>query len=43
MLAALELYLAKDHASEKHEFDARAEVIRSGVATVPASKPRSSY
>jgi uncharacterized pyridoxal phosphate-dependent enzyme len=38
MLAALELYLAKDHASEKREFEARAEVIRSGAATVPGIK-----
>ena len=35
MLAALELYLAKDHAAEQREFHARAEVIRSAVATVP--------
>jgi L-seryl-tRNA(Ser) seleniumtransferase len=41
MLAALELYLAKDHASEKREFEARAEVIRSGVATVPGIKAES--
>src|SRR6185436_11288762 len=34
MLAALELYLATDHAAEQREFDARAEVIRSAVATV---------
>jgi len=38
MLAALELYLAKDHVAERREFDARAEVIRSGVATVPGIK-----
>jgi len=35
MLAALELYLAKDHAAEQREFEARADVIRSGVAAVP--------
>src|SRR5262249_19701945 len=35
MLAALELYLAKDHAAEQREFDARAEAIRSAVAPVP--------
>ena len=38
LLAALELYLAKDHAAEQREFHARAEVIRSGVATVPRVK-----
>jgi uncharacterized pyridoxal phosphate-dependent enzyme len=38
MLAALELYLAKDHVAERREFEARAEVIRSGVATVPGIK-----
>jgi uncharacterized pyridoxal phosphate-dependent enzyme len=35
MLAALELYLAKDHAAERREFDARAETIRSSVASLP--------
>ncbi len=35
MLAALELYLAKDHAAEQRDFEMRAEVIRSGVATLP--------
>jgi len=35
MLAALELYLAKDHAVEQREFEARAEVVRSSVAAVP--------
>jgi L-seryl-tRNA(Ser) seleniumtransferase len=34
LLAALELYLAKDHVAEKREFEARADVIRSGVAAV---------
>jgi len=38
MLVALELYLAKDHLAEQREFEARAEVIRSGVATVPGIK-----
>ena len=38
MLAALERYLAKDHAAERREFDARAEAIRSGVAAVPGIK-----
>jgi L-seryl-tRNA(Ser) seleniumtransferase len=38
MLAALELYLAKDHAVERREFEARAEVIRSGVAGLPGIK-----
>ena len=38
MLAALELYLAKDHAAEQREFEARAEAIRSGVAAVPGIK-----
>jgi uncharacterized pyridoxal phosphate-dependent enzyme len=35
MLAALELFLAKDHAAERREFDARADAIRGGVASVP--------
>ncbi len=38
LLAALELYLAKDHVAEQREFDARAEVIRSGVASLPGVK-----
>jgi D-glucosaminate-6-phosphate ammonia-lyase len=38
MLAALERYLATDQAAERRELDARAEVIRSGVATVPGIK-----
>jgi D-glucosaminate-6-phosphate ammonia-lyase len=38
LLAALELYLAKDHAAEQREFDARAAVIRNSVATVPGVK-----
>jgi D-glucosaminate-6-phosphate ammonia-lyase len=35
MLAALELYLAKDHALEQREFEKRAEIIRSSAAAVP--------
>jgi uncharacterized pyridoxal phosphate-dependent enzyme len=35
MLAALELYLAKDHVAEQREFHARAEAIRSSAAAVP--------
>src|SRR5713226_6175361 len=35
MLVAVERYLAKDHAAEQREFEARAEAIRGGVATVP--------
>ena len=35
MLAALELYVGKDHAREAREFDKRAEAIRSGAASVP--------
>src|ERR671936_418675 len=38
MLAALELYLAKDHAAERREFDARAETIRSAVASLSGVK-----
>src|SRR6266581_6935980 len=38
MLAAVELYLAKDHAAEQREFEARAEAIRSSVATLPGVK-----
>ena len=38
LLAALELYLAKDHVAEQREFDARAEVIRNGVASLPGVK-----
>jgi uncharacterized pyridoxal phosphate-dependent enzyme len=35
LLAALELYLAKDHAAERREFDARAETVRAAVAALP--------
>jgi L-seryl-tRNA(Ser) seleniumtransferase len=38
MLAALERYLKVDHAAERRDFDARAEAIRSGVATIPGVK-----
>jgi D-glucosaminate-6-phosphate ammonia-lyase len=34
MLAALELYLQKDHAREQREFEQRAETIRRSAATV---------
>ncbi len=35
MLAALELYLEKDHEKERREFDKRAEEIRRSAAAVP--------
>src|SRR5688572_14121385 len=38
MLAALELYVAKDHEKEGKEFDKRAETIRSSAASVPGVK-----
>jgi D-glucosaminate-6-phosphate ammonia-lyase len=38
MLAAIERYLAVDHAAERRTFDARAETIRGGVATLPGVK-----
>jgi D-glucosaminate-6-phosphate ammonia-lyase len=38
MLAALELFLAKDHAREGREFERRAEEIRKGAAAVPGVK-----
>ena len=38
MLAAIERYLAADHAAERRTFDARAETIRGGVATLPGIK-----
>ena len=38
VLAALELYLAKDHAAERRDFDARAEAIRASAAAVPGVK-----
>ena len=38
MLAALELYLEKDHQREAREFDKRAETIRSAAASVAGVK-----
>ena len=38
MLAALELYLKKDHAREQADFEKRAETIRSSAAAVPGVK-----
>jgi uncharacterized pyridoxal phosphate-dependent enzyme len=38
MLAAVELYLAKDHAAEQREFEKRAETIRSAALSVPGVK-----
>ena len=38
MLAALEAYLARDHAREGREFEKRAELIRSSAASVPGVK-----
>jgi L-seryl-tRNA(Ser) seleniumtransferase len=38
MLAAIELYLEKDHQKEAREFDKRAETIRSAAAAVPGVK-----
>jgi L-seryl-tRNA(Ser) seleniumtransferase len=35
MLVALEMYLEKDHAQERREFDKRAEVIRAAATSVP--------
>src|SRR5262245_30169260 len=35
MLAALERYLAQDHAAEQREFEARAEIVRASVAGIP--------
>jgi L-seryl-tRNA(Ser) seleniumtransferase len=35
MLAAVESYLAKNHAQEQREFQQRAETIRAGAAAVP--------
>jgi len=35
MLAAVEVYVKKDHARERAEFDKRAEVIRKAAAAVP--------
>ena len=38
MLAALELFVAKDHDKEGREFDRRAEVIRTSAASVSGVK-----
>jgi D-glucosaminate-6-phosphate ammonia-lyase len=38
MLAALELYVKKDHAREQQDFERRAETIRTSVATLPGVK-----
>jgi L-seryl-tRNA(Ser) seleniumtransferase len=38
MLAALELYLKKDHAREQQEFERRAEAIRASAASVAGVK-----
>ena len=38
MLAALELYLKKDHAREQQDFERRAETIRSSAAAVAGVK-----
>jgi uncharacterized pyridoxal phosphate-dependent enzyme len=38
MLAALELYLAKDHAAEQREFEARADAIRNSAVAVSGVK-----
>src|SRR5262249_5441245 len=35
MLVALELYLAKDHAAEQRELEARADIIRASAASIP--------
>jgi L-seryl-tRNA(Ser) seleniumtransferase len=38
MLAAIEMYLERDHARERREFDQRAEVIRSAAVAVSGVK-----
>ena len=38
MLVALELFLEKDHARERREYDKRAEAIRAAAAAVPGVK-----
>ena len=38
MLAALELFVARDHAREAREFERRAEEIRKSAAAVPGVK-----
>ena len=38
MLVAIELYLQRDHAKERREFDERAEVVRKAATAVPGVK-----
>src|SRR5712691_2493781 len=38
MLVALEMFVAKDHAAERREFDRRAEVVRAAATAVPGVK-----
>ena len=38
MLAAIELYVGKDHEKEAREFDKRAETIRGAAASIPGVK-----
>jgi L-seryl-tRNA(Ser) seleniumtransferase len=38
MLVAVELYLQRDHAKERREFEERAEVVRKAAAAVPGVK-----
>jgi L-seryl-tRNA(Ser) seleniumtransferase len=38
LLVALELFLAKDHARERREYDKRAEAIRAAATSVPGVK-----
>jgi L-seryl-tRNA(Ser) seleniumtransferase len=38
LLVALELFLGKDHAKERREYDRRAELIRSNAVSVPGVK-----
>ena len=38
MLAALELYLERDHAKEQLDFEKRADVIRTSAVSVPGVK-----
>jgi D-glucosaminate-6-phosphate ammonia-lyase len=35
MLAALEIYVHKDHAREQRDFEQRAETVRAAVASLP--------
>jgi L-seryl-tRNA(Ser) seleniumtransferase len=38
LLVALEMFLEKDHAAERREYDKRAELVRSSAAAVPGVK-----